>query len=418
VLAAVVFMLATAQRSYESALDTVVKELSDRNARLCAAAAANDPEPWVPQARREQGTVFSVAAIATFTPGEHRWRKWARSHGALRAEVYDGMQSESLRRSRLIQPFEAWSGTRQFRSPISVQFEDMLGSHVAPLDMASLLACALVSLVLSGLGFTGTGLAWPGPPAFWAAMTLTVITIIYIATARRSMRKTGVSAARRLCRLPIPAMFRAETLLGDSFVARSSDERTAEGHILLQEMSCLVGAEEVPLQRRLHGQLHLYHAIKAQRELELELNLVTAVDGELAELARAKAAQLESTLLAELDLAVEQLSRAVARTEEQDPGMQPATAHLGDDGVALLALARALEMQRSSSSGAGDDARVTRLVARAVASTALYGRSLVPGAGGEQRAAMDANRWLWPQAAIAALANGVAAAARPLDGAG
>jgi hypothetical protein len=482
-LTSVVFMLGMAQRSYQSALDAVVKELSERDRALCKAASA-DSEPWLAPARRERVGIDLVAAVAGFTPAEHRWRSWRLSREQtlnwrlfdlerrVRDEVSAALETEhprpdraegepvpeieelvaaviddgsvdhlpaasrdecirllasrqqarqelgslreasvnvelkALQRVQVTGAFELGE-TGRFRSPVAVEFEETLGSYVRPLDMASVLGGATVSLVAVGLAYAGVADGWLRSPALWGSVTLTAVTIIYIAVMRRSLREAGRIAGRRLRRLVIPAMFRAEILLHDAFVERSMSRGEPRDR-LLQELSCLVGAEDVPLRLRLLGQMHLYRAREAAQAAERARVLHdlgnrasgTSRDDDVDTLECQRA---ERDMHNELDLAKSLLTRAVVRADDaRKPGEGQHDSHPDDDPVALLALAAVMEMRQETPSRDDPDPRVKNLIVRAYLRTqqdrqTLSSRTIDPGAGLEMRQEILAHRWLWPR---------------------
>ena len=78
------------------------------------------------------------------------------------------------------------------------QFSDALGSHLLPLDVASFLTLAIMSLSAAGVAYTNRGLAWPWDPALWATAGIVAVTLVYVRGMRTSLRKVREALSKRL----------------------------------------------------------------------------------------------------------------------------------------------------------------------------------------------------------------------------
>ena len=226
--------------------------------------------------------------------------------------------------------------------PLVDQLPEALGSHLLPLDVASFLTLAIISLSAAGVAYTNRGLAWPWDPPLWATAAIVAVTLVYVTVMRKSLRKVGEALSKRLDRLWIPSLLACETLLHDGLVEQTTTPGSAYARELEKRLACLVGVEAVPLRHRVLGELHLWQALKLERSWDTQRTMwenMTEVGRIFPEDAPDTAAASEHerrlqsikfNMYLELGLAEAHLTKATA------PG--------DTDGVALLALARTYEL--------------------------------------------------------------------------
>lgn len=273
---------------------------------------------------------------------------------------------------------------------------DALGSHLLPLDVASFLTLAIMSLSAAGVAYTARGLSWPWDPALWAVAGIVVVTLVYVSVMRTSLRMVGESLSKRLDRLTVPSLLTCETLLGNAFIEQTTVPGSPPARELEMRLACLVGAEAVPLRSRLFGEFHLWRAMELDRSRDRQRAYWDAVSAARTALAQEppdcaeesdherRLQSIEFHMHLELGLAESHLVKATA------PG--------DSDGVALLALARTYELI-DRVSGTDRTTAIEELVLRALG-------PVVAGAGAPDwyanltlRSALRSHTWLWPDRA-------------------
>lgn len=281
--------------------------------------------------------------------------------------------------------------------PLVDQLPDALGSHLLPLDVASFLTLAIMSLSAAGVAYTDRGLAWPWDPALWATAGLVAVTLVYVTVMRKSLRKVGEALSKRLDRLTIPSLLACETLLSEGLVEQTTKPGGPLARELEKRLACLVGAEAVPLRHRVLGELHLWRALELERSSDKQRTMwdnMTKVGRIFPEAAPNAVAEsdherrLQSkkfNMYLELELAEAHLTKATA------PG--------DADGVALLALARTYELlDRLSETDRGHV--IEDLVLRALGPLVAGDNATDWLANLTNRSTVLAHKWLWPTPAL------------------